>query len=64
MQKVIEVYGYASNSKMVGSCEKPSLTKMSTEILTVKKENLAMYVDAHATTKITRNFAIPTCRPR
>lgn len=64
MQKVIEVAGYTnSNSKKGNKHEKPSLTTLSTEATIVKKENLAMYIDPHATTKITRNFAVPTCRP-
>lgn len=41
LQKIVEVNGYTSNSKL-NSCEKPSLTKISTEVSTVKKENLAM----------------------
>lgn len=45
MQKVIEVLGYtSSSSKMVSSCEKPSLSTISTEIMVVKKENLAMVI--------------------
>ncbi|KAI6176840.1 SWIM-type domain-containing protein [Aphelenchoides bicaudatus] len=53
----------SSSSKVVGSCEKPLLTTVSTEVINVKKENLAMYIDPHKQQKIARNFAVPTCRP-
>jgi hypothetical protein len=64
MQKIVEIMGYsASGPKMVGSCEKPTLSTISTEVINVREENLAMFVDARTTTKITKNFAVPTCRP-